>query len=164
MGCFTHGKINDNILHLLSFATTNNLLIGNSHFQHPRKHQLTWRNPSGKDAAVLDYVLVNIRFRSSLKDVRAMRGPYCGSDHYLVRSVIKLRLQRGKQKSAPSTKLNWERLKDPVQKREFQIKLSNRFATLAESEDIDEIQEQIMNTIMDSAQPLCPPIRHRTQP
>ena len=164
MGCFSHEKINDSGLRLLSFATTNNLLIGNSHFQHPRKHQLTWRNPSGKDAAVLDYVLINTRFRSSVKDVRAMRGPDCGSDHYLVQSVIKLGLQRAKQKSAPSTKLDWKRLKDPVQKREFQIKLTNRFAALAESEDVDEIQEQITNTIMDSAQPLCPPIRHRTQP
>ena len=164
MGRFSYGKINDNRLRLLSFATTNNLLTGNSHFQHPRKHQLTWRNPSGKDAAVLDYVLINTRFRSSLKDVRAMRGPDCGSDHYLVRSVVKLRLQRAKQKLAPSTKLDWKRLKDPVQKREFQIKLSNRFAALAESEDVDEIYERITNTIMDSAQPLCPPIRHRTQP
>ena len=93
MGCFSHRKINDNILRLLSFATTNNLLIGNSHFRHPRKHQLTWRNPSGKDAAVLDYVLVNTHFRSSLKDVRTMRRPDCGSNHYLLRSVIKFRLQ-----------------------------------------------------------------------
>ncbi|KAK6056885.1 hypothetical protein COOONC_05605 [Cooperia oncophora] len=57
---------------------------------HARKHQLTWRNPSGHDSAVLDYVLINSRYRSSLKDVRAMRGPDCGSDHYLLRAVVQL--------------------------------------------------------------------------
>ncbi|KAG2460450.1 CFDP2 protein, partial [Polypterus senegalus] len=62
MGRFGHGHINDNGLRLLSIASANNLLVGNSHFQHPLKHQLTWRNPAGKDSAVLDYILVNSRF------------------------------------------------------------------------------------------------------
>lgn len=85
MGCFGHGVINDNGLRLLSFASSNSYIIGNSHFQHPKKHQLTWRNPAGNDSAMLDYILINSRFLSSLKDVRSMRGPDCGSDHYLVR-------------------------------------------------------------------------------
>ena len=42
MGKFGHGEINDNGLHLISYAAANNFIIGNSHFQHPQKHQLTW--------------------------------------------------------------------------------------------------------------------------
>uniref|UniRef100_A0A914X6S7 Reverse transcriptase domain-containing protein n=1 Tax=Plectus sambesii TaxID=2011161 RepID=A0A914X6S7_9BILA len=98
LGRFGHGKINDNGLRLLSFAALNNLVVDNSHFQHPRKHQLTWRNPSGKDSAILDYILISSRFRSSLKDVRAMRGPDCGFDHYLIRAKTLRRLS-GKSKS-----------------------------------------------------------------
>ena len=44
MGHFGHGQmVNDSGLHLLSFATTNNFIVGNSHFRHLLKHQLTWR-------------------------------------------------------------------------------------------------------------------------
>ncbi|KAK6054488.1 hypothetical protein COOONC_08007 [Cooperia oncophora] len=101
--------MNNNGLRLLSFATFNDLVIGNSLYQHARKHQLTWRNPSGHDSAVLDYVLINSRYRSSLKDVRAMRGPDCGSDHYLLRAVVQLRLQCAKRgKRQP--KVDWEQL------------------------------------------------------
>lgn len=164
MGNFGHGEINDNGLRMLNFATINNLQIGNSHFQHPRKHQLTWRNPTGNDSAVLDYILINSRFRSSLKDVRAMRGPDCGSDHYLVRSVIQLRLQRSKSKSAPQVKLDWKHLTNPLRKETFQIALSNRFATLAQPDNADEMEKQISDAILNCAQPLCPPVRHRTQP
>ena len=47
MGKFGHGEINDNGLRLMPFAAANNFIIGNSHFQHPPKHQLTWQYPSG---------------------------------------------------------------------------------------------------------------------
>ncbi|MGH0149848.1 UNVERIFIED_CONTAM: hypothetical protein FKN15_043035 [Acipenser sinensis] len=66
LGRFSVGTNNDNGLRLLSFAAFNNLIIGNSHFQHPRKHQLTWRHPSGKDTAVLDYFLISHLNASSL--------------------------------------------------------------------------------------------------
>ncbi len=164
MGRFGHGEINDNGLRLLSFATSNNLIIGNSYFQHPRKHQLTWRNPSGNDSAVLDYVLINSRFRSSLKDVRAMRGPDCGSDHYIVRAVLQLRLKRVQRKTSPSVKLDWTCLLDPARKSAFQIALSNRFAVLAPSDDVNIEERQISDTILDCAKPLRFPIRHKTQP
>ena len=164
MGNFGHGEINDNILCLLSFAASNNLIVGNNQFQHPRKHQLTWRNPSGIDSAILDYVLINTRFRSSLKDVRAMRGPDCGSDHYLVRARVQLKLQRAKRTSPPPVRLEWRLLMDPTCKQEFQIALSNRFATLARSENIDEEEKQISDAILECAKPLCPPARRRTQP
>ncbi|CAM4496109.1 unnamed protein product [Leuciscus chuanchicus] len=164
MGCFGHGVINDNGLRLLSFASANSYIIGNSYFQHPKKHQFTWRNPAGNDSAMLDYILINSRFRSSLKDVRSMRGPDCGSDHYLVRAVIKLRLHRTKSKSRSSAKLDWKCLLDPVRKTEFQIALSNRFAALAPSEDVNVEEQQLSNAIMKCAKELCPPARRRTQP
>uniref|UniRef100_A0A914XMQ5 Endonuclease/exonuclease/phosphatase domain-containing protein n=1 Tax=Plectus sambesii TaxID=2011161 RepID=A0A914XMQ5_9BILA len=83
LGNFSHGTANDNGLRLLSFASANNLVVGNSLFQHLWKHQVTWRAPNGKDTSVLDYILINKRFRSSLKDVRSMRSADCGSDHHL---------------------------------------------------------------------------------
>lgn len=61
LGHSRHGEINYNGLHLFSFAATNKMVIRNTIFQHPIKHQLSWRNPSGKDSAMQDYVLINAR-------------------------------------------------------------------------------------------------------
>lgn len=164
LGRFGHGEINDNGLRLLSFAAANNLVVGNSLFRHPRKHQLTWRNPSGEDSALLDYILISRRFRSSLKDVRAMRGPDCGSDHYLVRAKVQLRLRRAVRKAPPKTKMDWARLRNPKLRQEFQIALSNKFATLAQLDDVDAEEKQLAECIRECAAPLCPPVRRRTQP
>lgn len=164
MGKFGHGQMNDNGLRLLSFAASNDLLVGNTHFQHPKKHQLTWRNPKGNDSAVLDYFLINTRFRSSLKDVRVMRGPDCGSDHYLVRANLQLRLQRAKTRTPFPVKPNWSLLREPATKTKFQIALANRFAVLDQLDDVDREEMQVADAIWHCALPLCPPIRRRTQP
>lgn len=155
MGKFGHGEINDNGLRLLSFAATNNLLVGNSCFQHPRKHQLTWRKPSGKDSAILDYILIKNRFCLTLRDVRAMRGPDCGSDHHRIRAKIQLKLQRAKRTSTQQARLDWRQLADPLSRQEFQITLSNRFSTLGTSEKVDEDEKRISSTIMECAKQLC---------
>lgn len=155
--------MNDNGLRLLSFAATNNLVIGNTVFQHLTKHRLTWRNPAGKDSAMLDYVLINNRFRSTLQDVRAMRGPDCGSDHYLIRAKLRLRLRRTKKRDPPPTKRDWKCLRDPTIGRKFQLALSNKFALLPHSDNVDIEQVQISEAIIECAASLCPIIRHRTQ-
>ncbi|KAK6019351.1 endonuclease/exonuclease/phosphatase family protein [Ostertagia ostertagi] len=163
MGRFGVGEMNNNGLRLLSFATFNDLVIGNSLYQHARKHQLTWRNPSGHDSAVLDYVLINSRYRSSLKDVRAMRGPDCGSDHYLLRAVVQLRLQCAKRgKRQP--KVDWEQLMKLEVKQGFQIALSNQFAAFTEVGTVDEEERQTAKVITECATQLCPVLRRRTKP
>lgn len=93
-----------------------------------------------------------------------MCSPDCGSDHYLVRAVIKLQLQRAKRKWRPSAKLDWKCLLDPTRKAEFQKALSNRFATLVPSQGVNVEEQQVSDAIMESAKELCPPIRRQTQP
>lgn len=161
---FGVGTNTDNGLCLLSFAAFNNLIIRLSHFQHPCKHQLIWRHLSGKDTAVLDYFLNSSRFRSSLKDVRAMRGPDCGSDHYRFCAKLQLQLQWAKRKAPPSAQPNWMHLMDPATKQEFQIALSNKFVALAHSEDLDNEEQQVSQAIIESAAPLYPPNCCWTQP
>ncbi|KAL0192339.1 hypothetical protein M9458_010635, partial [Cirrhinus mrigala] len=49
-------------------------------------------------------------------------------------------------------------------RQEFQLALSNRFAQLADSDDVDEEEQKIAEAIINSPCPLCPPIQCRTQP
>ncbi|KIH46393.1 hypothetical protein ANCDUO_23555 [Ancylostoma duodenale] len=155
--------MNDNGLRLLAFAASTSLLIGNSYFQHPRKHKLTWRCPKGTDSAVLDYFLIPSRFHSSFQDIRVMRGADCGSDHHLVVMKVKLRLKRSKRISAPVSRRDWSRLADPICKQQFELKLRNRFETLKEPENADEATEQFASVTVDCANAFCPIMRRRTQ-
>ncbi|KAK6019872.1 endonuclease/exonuclease/phosphatase family protein, partial [Ostertagia ostertagi] len=141
MGRFGVGEMNNNGLRLLSFATFNDLVIGNSLYQHARKHQLTWRNPSGHDSAVLDYVLINSRYMSSAR----------------------LRLQCAKRgKRQP--KVDWEQLLKLEVKQGFQIALSNQFAAFTEVGTVDEEERQTAKVITECATQLCPVLRRRTKP
>uniref|UniRef100_A0A914XLD6 Endonuclease/exonuclease/phosphatase domain-containing protein n=1 Tax=Plectus sambesii TaxID=2011161 RepID=A0A914XLD6_9BILA len=164
LGNYGVGEMNDNGLRMLSFAATNSLIIGNSWFRHPKWHQRTWRAPNGKDTSVLDYVMVNNRFRSSLRDVRAMRGADCGSDHHLLRALVRLKLKRSTPKPVPTKRHDWRYLSDPIIKQQFQLALSNRFEVLTQSEDVDKEAENIAQTVQKCAKILCPVIRKRTQP
>ena len=164
MGKFGVGETNDNGFRLRSFAAANELMIGNSLFRHPLKHQLSWRAPNGKDISLLDYVLVNARFRTSLRDVRVMRGADCGTDHHLVRALVQLRLKRQRKPANVVRQREWSKLAEPACKQQFQISLSNRFAALAELNiDVKEKAERFAVIVSECAKEICPPPRKRTQ-
>ncbi|KAK1798816.1 hypothetical protein P4O66_007096, partial [Electrophorus voltai] len=73
----------------------------------------------------------------ALLDVRAYRGADVGSDHYLVRSSIRLRIKRREQKQRQHP-YGVEKLKEPAVVQQFQLELRNRFELLQDAGDIDE--------------------------
>uniref|UniRef100_A0A914X3Y7 Reverse transcriptase domain-containing protein n=1 Tax=Plectus sambesii TaxID=2011161 RepID=A0A914X3Y7_9BILA len=129
---------------------TNNLVVGNSLFQHPWKHQVTWRAPNGKDTSVLDYILINKRFRSFLKDVRSMRSADCGSDHHLVCTRVQLKLAKAnvtKSGRKSTARRDWQKLLEPTQAQQFQLALSNRFQALQDLDSSDVKLDTASDTI-----------------
>ena len=111
------------------------------------------------------YILINTRFSSSLKDVRGMRGPDCGSDRNLVQAKVQLRLQQAKcSKMHTPAKMNWACLREPETRQKFQIALSNKFLVLEPSDTTDEAEKELSKTILECTTSLCPLIKHRVQP
>jgi len=68
----------------------NELLTGDTLFPHKQKHKMTWTSPDEKTVNQIDHILILRRMRTSLLDVRAMRGANVGSDHNLLRGRIKI--------------------------------------------------------------------------
>jgi len=52
-------------------------------------------HPKTKQWHMLDYALVNLKFRSSIHDVRAYRGATggIGTDHHLLRAKVRVHLK-----------------------------------------------------------------------
>ena len=99
MGKFGVGVMKDNGERLCDFCNVNGLVITGTIFPHKEIHKLTWRSLDGKRVNQIDHDMVNGRMRTSILDTRVMRGADVYSDHYLLRTRIRLkfaRVERGK--------------------------------------------------------------------
>ena len=86
-----HQLTNENGLRLIDFATSKNMAIRSTFFQHSLHHRLTWRSPNRTETQI-DHVLIDGRHFSDIIDVRSHRGANIDSDHYLVMVKIRQKL------------------------------------------------------------------------
>ncbi|XP_072167451.1 uncharacterized protein [Diadema setosum] len=143
----------DNGVRFISFCTTNGLSIGNTYFQHKLIHKKTWRAPGGKTLNEIDYICINSRWRSSLSDVKVRRGGDVGSDHYLLVGTLRLRLKRRKEgNTAILRPIAVENLANTEVATKFKLELTNRFAVLQHSEDVEEEWHQTKTCINEAAE------------
>lgn len=73
VGPFTVDVGNDNGTSLTDFCEINNIILSNTFFKHKLAHQASWMHSRNKVWHMIDYTLVNKKFRSSVEDVRMFR-------------------------------------------------------------------------------------------
>ncbi|PSN38555.1 hypothetical protein C0J52_14819 [Blattella germanica] len=139
-----HEDSNDNGVRLVTFATSKNLIVKSTTFQHKDIHKYTWTSPDGETRNQIDHVLVDKRWHSSIIDIRSVRGLDCNSDHQLVRVKIRerLALTRGTDNKDDSDKFELKNLRNDEVRLEYQIKITNRFETLECSEENVATEEE----------------------
>ena len=142
---------NDNGERFISFCSNNGFSIAYTYFQHKLIHKKTWRSPDGKTFNEIDYICINNRWKSSLRDVRVKRGGDIGSDHYLLVSTVKLRLKRKKEEKTVRP-IDVEKLKNADTAEKFRLELTNRFEILQHSEDIEKEWDQLKNCVNETAE------------
>jgi len=72
---------------LRDFCAFNKLKITNSFYRHKDIHKFTWE--ASWTRSIIDYVIINDRLKSNIKDTRVFRGSGIDSDHKLVESKFK---------------------------------------------------------------------------
>ena len=152
-GC---GIINDNGEKFVNFCLNNNYVVGGTFLQHKEIHKLTWKSPDGRTVNQIDHVVINNKWRRSLKDVHTCRGAYAGSDHYLVVSRLKLCLRKAPIKHDRQRRYNIARLKHEDTQKAFVLEVKNQFQKLSTDEldhpPIEERWNQIKATYCTAAE------------
>ncbi|XP_030764048.1 craniofacial development protein 2-like [Sitophilus oryzae] len=81
---------NENGRRLINLCEQRELKIMNGYFAHRDIHKFTWRQETRHLKSIIDYLIVKQKTNLKINDVRACRGPECGSDHYLVKGEIRM--------------------------------------------------------------------------
>ena len=94
MGSYGIGECNKNGERLLDFCTSNHMLVSNTWFQHKLLHQATWFRNSDRSRPghMIDYVLNNKRFCTSVLDTHMYQSTLHKYDHELVVSTLHFKI------------------------------------------------------------------------
>ena len=133
----TNANRNGNMLH--NFINENNLICLNTHFQKKVGQLWTHKAPNKiyKSIAQLDYVLINKKWKNSVKNCRAYNSFISvASDHRIVTANIQLALRANKNKSSRIKPYDWSNLNNKADIRnKFIIEVKNRFEALQNDEE-----------------------------
>ena len=93
-GKFGIGMRNEAGQRLIEFCQENALVIANTLFQQHERRLYTWTSPDGQHWNQIDYILCSQRWRSSIQSTKTTPGADCGSDHELLITKFRLKLQK----------------------------------------------------------------------
>jgi hypothetical protein len=79
----------DNGVRIVNFATSKNVVVKSTMFQHRNIRTLTLTSPDGKTHKQTDHILIDRRWHSCVLDVRSFRGADCDNDHCLVFAKVR---------------------------------------------------------------------------
>jgi len=112
MGKYGYGDRNERGERLLEFATAHNLYICNTRFQHKPNRKWTWASPDGIHKNMIDLILIQRRWKTSVINCRTFQSADISSDHSLVLCNIKLRLKKMYNKPQQCYRVDANRLRD----------------------------------------------------
>jgi len=131
------GEQNEAGERLVEFCDGNSLGIMNTWFEQPKRRLYTWTTPDGKHRNPIDYILINKRWNSTIRDVRTKPGADCGTDHELLVATLQTKLKRLKKGERLSA---YDCKKIPP---EYRVEIRNRFEVL----ERDEMETEAENNL-----------------
>ena len=96
--------------------------------------------------------MVNGCMRASIPDTKVMRRADVYSDHYLVRTRIRMKLAKAHGKKKARVRFDVFKLRSEEIRRRYNIEVKNRFQGLGDTEDSEEGHNKILVTYRDAAE------------
>ena len=127
---------------LIEWCKANDFTVTNTCFKNHPRRQWTWMSQGDRTRNKIDYILIQNRFRNSIKSSKSMPGADCDSDHAPVLCKLLVNLRKLK-KPQLQTKFNIIKLKsDKELNDQFIIEVKNRFDGLVELTEEEELFEK----------------------
>ncbi|KAM9385772.1 thrombopoietin receptor [Pholidichthys leucotaenia] len=104
IGKFGKKKKNSTGELLLNFCAQLELSITNTFFYQPDKNYFTWKHPHSGHYHLLNYVIMRKSDLAAVLCTKAMRGPECSTDNYLVRCQLRMKITMLHGKTPASAK------------------------------------------------------------
>jgi hypothetical protein len=153
-----HKISNDSGVRVVIFATSKNLVVKRTVFQHHNIHKYTWTSPEENTHNQIDHILIDRGRHSSILDVSSFKGADCDTDHYLVVAKVRKRLAVSKEADQKicMVRFNLRNLNEGDVKEQYQVAIRNRFAVLGNLKDSgdnragDNIRENINILVQES--------------
>jgi hypothetical protein len=165
IGKFGIGSENDRGERLLQFCQSNNLVITNTMFKQTKpQRQWTWTSPDGQTKNMIDFVLVNRRWKSNIKACRSFAAEV-GSDHKLVLATIRSRINVN-SKIEHSKKIDIDKLNSPLVKSSFRKTMQEKITSrMHGAMNVEETWNCIKTGIMQAAEEVlgCSRRKKKTQ-
>ena len=92
-GGYGLGEINERGMRLIEFCKETKMVVTNTFFKHHPKLLYTWKSPGDIHRNQIDYILINERFKNSIKNTKTYPGADINSDHNPLVMKMKLRLK-----------------------------------------------------------------------
>jgi len=77
-----HRDSNGNVVRLANLDTSNNLAVHNPVFPHLYSNYYDRTPPDVKTHKLIDHILIDMRWNTSVLDAQSLKGSYCDTDHY----------------------------------------------------------------------------------
>jgi exonuclease III len=150
VGNFGYGVRNDRGDMLVNFCRENKLIITNTWFKNHLRRRYTWKAPGDRARYQIDYVMVQERFRNSIKKACAHPGADIGSDHNLVIVEMELRLKKVKR---ALVRKRWDLEKLKIVTEDFGNIIEKKLEKVSGSgdKDADEKWIRLKSAIVESA-------------
>ena len=142
-----HQRTNNNGKLLLSYSQEANLVIANSRFQKKPGKLFTFVSEMNGRKSQIDYILINRKWKNSLKDCEAYSSfASVRSDHRVLSAKLRLSL-RTKAATSKRENYDWSVLKSNERLQElYSVQLHNRYLAL-QNEDTDSITDKYQHFI-----------------
>ncbi|CAM4977717.1 unnamed protein product [Rotaria socialis] len=152
MGRYGYGSRNERGERLLEFAAEHNLFICNTRFQQKLNRKWTWDSPDGIHKNMIDLVIVQKRWKTSVTNCRTFQGADISSDHSLVLCNIKLKLKKLQHKPRHDQRYDMNQLKDQTTRQLYQARIENNLKKIHSTCNLDEHAAQIEKAVKEALQ------------
>ena len=164
MGKYGYGDRNEREERLLEFATVHNLYICNTRFEQKPNRKWTWASPHGIHRNMIDLILIQQRWKTSVVNCKTFQSADISSDHSLVLCNIKLRLKKVKNVSRQSYRVDVSRLKDEKTKQSYSATLTKNMENITPPCNLEEHSAKIAEEIKNAAESTIPSRRVLRRP